>query len=337
MLERNRKIIDAIIKKADQDCPGALALIGVYGSFLTGDTHDKSDLDLLILINDSRGYCLSRTFIHEDLGIGHDLYCTTWEMLEHDARFTHPHISKLMDSRILYCSDESHLTRLENLRKDAMNADTREAAKNALQEAEHSFTQAILADDMSSIRFYVGNVFYHLFNYIALLNKRYFRLGTKRVFAEIDTMERKPQKICELVDAVIRASSEAEIKSKLCELMQSVQVCFTSPAPAPEVFPGTYEEMFSNWRNKMYLAAETGNRYLAFDSMCGLDSMLRELGFTYDVMGLYNPNDLYASAKAYDEILETYRKEYDKAGISVQSYPNVEAFLEEYLKKETAF
>ena len=34
-------------------CPGALAMIGVYGSMLTGDVHEKSDLDLLIVINDA--------------------------------------------------------------------------------------------------------------------------------------------------------------------------------------------------------------------------------------------------------------------------------------------
>ena len=31
--ERNQKIIDAVVKKANIVCPGALALIGIYGSF----------------------------------------------------------------------------------------------------------------------------------------------------------------------------------------------------------------------------------------------------------------------------------------------------------------
>lgn len=41
MLERNQKLIDAIIAKADRECPGALAMIGIYGSFLTGDIHEN--------------------------------------------------------------------------------------------------------------------------------------------------------------------------------------------------------------------------------------------------------------------------------------------------------
>ncbi len=60
--ERNKKIIDAIAAKALALCPGDLAMIGVYGSFLTGDVHEKSDLDLLVLINDDRARQLACTF-----------------------------------------------------------------------------------------------------------------------------------------------------------------------------------------------------------------------------------------------------------------------------------
>ena len=77
--ERNQKIIDAIIEKANIVCPGSLALIGIYGSFMTGDSCKKSDLDLLILINDDRGWQLGSTFIQDDLQVGHDIYCTSWE------------------------------------------------------------------------------------------------------------------------------------------------------------------------------------------------------------------------------------------------------------------
>ncbi len=98
--ERNQKIIDAVIKKANIVCPGALALIGINGSFMTGDFYEKSDLDLLILINDDRGWQLACTFIQDDLQVGHDIYCTTWEQLQKDARYEHPNISKLMDAKI---------------------------------------------------------------------------------------------------------------------------------------------------------------------------------------------------------------------------------------------
>lgn len=94
----NKTIINAVIKKADALCPNSLALIGVYGSVATGDEHEKSDLDLMILINDENGWILADGFILDDVDIGYDIYCTGWDMLEKDAQCEHAHLSKLFDS-----------------------------------------------------------------------------------------------------------------------------------------------------------------------------------------------------------------------------------------------
>lgn len=52
----NQKIINAVIEKAEKICPDSLAFIGIYGSVITGDVYEKSDLDLLILIQDDDGW-----------------------------------------------------------------------------------------------------------------------------------------------------------------------------------------------------------------------------------------------------------------------------------------
>lgn len=331
---RNQKIINAIIAKANRDCPGSLAMIGIYGSFCTGDIHDKSDLDLMILINDEKGYCLATTFILEDEEIGHDLYCTTWEALEHDAKFTHPHISKLMDSKIVYCADDAHMTRLEGLRNAAKAVDPQESAQNLQKEAEIAFAKAMLADTLAEARFHAGNMIYNIFGAIALRNGRYFKLGTRRVLDEIEAMEHKPQNFSALVDALVQAETLSDLHTSLTRLVKSLDEIFPKSETPAQVYPGTYEEMFSNWRNKVYLAAKTGNQFLAFDSMCSFDFMLRDLGHNLHVMDRYQPNDLHSCAKAYDEILAEYRKCYDTAGISVQSYANVDTFISEYEKKK---
>ena len=51
--ERNEKIIRAVKEKAEAVCPGSLDLIGINGSFVTGQQHARSDLDLLIVIGES--------------------------------------------------------------------------------------------------------------------------------------------------------------------------------------------------------------------------------------------------------------------------------------------
>ncbi|WP_292591869.1 nucleotidyltransferase domain-containing protein [Mesotoga sp. UBA5825] len=45
---KNERSIKAVIEKSKRVCPDSVALVGIYGSFATGDIHDKSDLDLFI-------------------------------------------------------------------------------------------------------------------------------------------------------------------------------------------------------------------------------------------------------------------------------------------------
>jgi hypothetical protein len=64
-------MIAAIIKKAGLVCPGSIALIRIAGSFHSGDIHERSDLDLCILINDEDGWKIASCFILEEAG--HDI------------------------------------------------------------------------------------------------------------------------------------------------------------------------------------------------------------------------------------------------------------------------
>ena len=145
----NEKVIDAIIKQAEALCPDSLALIGVYGSVITGDEDEKSDLDLMILINDEKGQVLADGFIIDDADIGYDLYCTNWDMLENDAQCGHAHLSKLFDTVIVYCKDKSALKRLDEIRRKAaelLASDQRyEKADQAYGDAKKMLAEVYLA------------------------------------------------------------------------------------------------------------------------------------------------------------------------------------------------
>ena len=146
-------------------------------------------------------------------------------------------------------------------------------------------------------------------------------------------MEHAPENLQNLVDNIAKAETAADIKSTLLPLLRSVEELFAQPIATPDqIYPGTCEEMISNWRNKMYIAAESNDHWLALSSMASLDAMLKELGFHWNILDRFQPDDLAASAKAYDGIIADYRKEYEKAGIPFQSYPDVDAFAEAYLK-----
>lgn len=350
--ERNQKIIDAVIRKAHLVCPGALALIGINGSFMTGDFYEKSDLDLLIVVNDDSGRQLGCAFIQDDLQVGHDIYCVGWERLEEDAGYGHPNISKLLDAKIVYCADEKYRERLDTLRqkaKDLLAAPFSEEdytkAEKLFREAEHCYTSAMLAEHRSDVLDGAGGAVYYIENAIAMLNKQYFHLGVKRAYEELQAMKIRPEKLCDMIENVVSADAVADVQKHLSVLMKETRAVFRhvketlsiqkKPADS-DTLTGTYEEMYSNWRNKMHAAAKAGNRHLAFMSLISANAMFSEIRDEvnigrYDALCGYDPQDLQKTAESYDDLLRGYVKEYEKAGIGVKQYSDIDAFVLDYI------
>ncbi|WP_339820141.1 hypothetical protein MKZ15_04475 [Paenibacillus sp. FSL R7-0216] len=59
LLEKNENIIRMVIERAQRDFSEDIAIIGVTDSFRTGDYHEKSDLDLIVINNTDRGHTRS--------------------------------------------------------------------------------------------------------------------------------------------------------------------------------------------------------------------------------------------------------------------------------------
>ena len=350
---RNQRIIDAVLKKEKALCPGAVALIGIYGSFQTGDIHPLSDLDLLILINDERAWQLGTVFIQEDLGIGHDIYCTDWESLRRDAAYEDPNIAKLMDARIVYCADEKYRSELEALRgqvRQKLAEPFSEAdylkAEGILKDALHCYGLAMIGDDLTEVRKQAGGVLYFAENAVAMLNKCYFGKGVRRRYEELDAMTKRPERLCEMIEGIVLAGTVPVLKERLTLLVKELTLCFERERQTvrPEMKPadgeslrGTYEEMFSNWHGKMQIGAETGDRHLAFMSLVSLDEMLSDIRSGVDIgplnaVSVYDPEDLEKTARGFDGILRAYLREYKRAGMRAAVYPDIEAFLAAYLK-----
>ena len=351
--ERCRRIIDAVVRRAEMTCPGSLALIGVYGSFASGRTHPWSDLDLLILINDEAGYKLSAAFVQEDLQVGHDLYCTTWDSLRAMARCEDPNLGKLMDSRIVYCAEERYLAELEALRSQARElleapfgpADL-ERAETARREALRCYALSALAETDGEKRRMAGAALFFVENAVALLNKRYFRLGTEQRGEELSAMPRRPADLWERIEAVAAAPTGEAAAEALKVLMKAVGETFRQaredlaaqqPPPAAESLRGTYEEMVSNWRGKLRRAARIGDRHLAFLSLVSFDGMVEEIRSAgrigeYDGVSVYDPDDLEATAERFGALLERYLTEYRRAGLEPERCGDIDAFIEKYLQ-----
>ena len=257
-----------------------------------------------------------------------------------------------MDARIVYCADEAYLTELEKLRKQVRNhlaapfekADV-EKAEKALKEAMYCYAAAMTAEKLSDVRRQAGNVVYCAENAVAMLNKTYFRKGVKRRYEELEAMERRPEDLCGLIESIVTATTVNGLKDGLTALVRELKTCFerekqsfrtAKKAPDAEALKGTFEEMFSNWHGKMYLAADTGNRYLAYMSLCSLNEMLSEIAdgvdiAAYDVLSVYDPEDLRKTAEEFDALLRDYLGEYRKAGWQEKRFRDIDAFAADYL------
>ena len=189
----NKTIIDSIYKKAETLCPDSLALIGIYGSAATEDEHKKSDLDLMILINDKNGQILADRFILDDIDAGYDIYCTSWDMFARDAQCNHAHLSRLFDSVIVYCKDKSSLERLEEIKRKAAEvlASNRryDKANNVYCEAKKKFAESFLTESLSQVRGCSGAVIMFIEDAVMLYNGQYFRKGIKRTFDELRQLD----------------------------------------------------------------------------------------------------------------------------------------------------
>ncbi|WP_026508136.1 nucleotidyltransferase domain-containing protein [Butyrivibrio sp. MC2013] len=360
--DSHKKMIDAVISKAGKDCPGVLDIIGVYGSALTGDVHEHSDLDLMIVINDDKGYCLADCFILEDEAVGYDIYCTGWHMLEEDALCRQANISKLMDSEIVYCRDDSVLERLESLRSKAaaiLSSDERYEIARDIAEGimKYSYTPGT---GIGRLRMTAAEIIYSSMDAVMIWNGSYFRRGSKRVFEELEAIK-LPEGYIELVHNIASAASSATIIESLDGLTRSlysfigidgsddalsVKECCAGEAsstcdkelPSASNISGSYEESFSNWRNKMPGAAERGDVYSSFMNLASLQFMLDDIASevdipSYDIMSAFDPGDLYHNVSVFDNALKDYRKVYDSIDLPVRSFADVDEFIGVYLEK----
>ncbi len=337
----NRKIINAIIEKAETICPDSLALIGVYGSIATGDDYAKSDLDLLILIQDEEGRKLGTGFILNDNGVGYDIYCTDWSSLRREAQCHQAHISKLMDSEVIYVKNQKAYDELCKLREETklfLESDERFQRVNELvTKAKASYTDALLCDRLGEVRLCAFEVMDCLLNAVMLYHGKYFRLGVKRTFEEIANLPVKDE-FSDNMRKIAASMDVSEIRGLLKSLLLYAEKYMRQKKQKEEpsqALTGTYEELYSNWRNKVEEAAINGDVFSSFVNMCCFNYMLSDISSEfnvgdYNVMEEYNPENLSDNVLLYDKHLKEYETVCNEAGIRIKRFPDVDAFVADY-------
>ena len=248
----NQKIIQAVIEKANRICPDSLALIGIYGSTATGDAYEKSDLDLLILIEDDNGWKLGTGFILDDRNVGYDIYCTALSGLKYDAECHHARLSKLMDAQIVYVKDQKAYETLCGLRaqvKRFLESEGRfHRVNESVEKAKVSYANACLCEEPGRVRTEACGVISYLLDAVMLYHGTYFKLGVKRTFEELAALP-----IDDVFAQTIKKVAASKDIDQLCCLLKQLILYTEShvqkerPKEKPSgSLSGTYEEMYSN-------------------------------------------------------------------------------------------
>lgn len=350
LLSKNELLINMVIERVKRDFLDDIAIIGLTGSFSTGDFHEKSDLDLVIINNTERGWEISDCFILDD--VGYDIYCTPWDSrIQEQSTLESPNVSSLTELKILYYAKAEDLEKLNDIRQKALDAladPIGEAclnrAKKWIDLAKLAYSDTMLGEDIGSVRHASADVLYNLVNALVSMNNTCIKRGIKRYLEEIRSLRYIPNDLESLYMSIIEAQTVEDIRIASFNMLDSVTrlhstMCdnfMVKPAPTYDNLKGTYEELWCNYRNKILNSVLTNDTSYVFLSVYGaqgyLDEMALEKGTKkFDIMQYFDASNLPIIKEKFLEVMDEYLDEYDKVGREVERFTTFEQLYAHYM------
>ena len=343
----NNAIIKKVIDKINIECPETIDMIGISGSFCSGLFHKKSDLDLLIVANGNADV-ISKCYIFD--GIGQDIYYRQWNDLENMAEYKSMFVTKLKDLNIIYYKDIAVLEKYNEL-QDKLNNNMNNDEKikitvdNYLAKVVDKANKIKITDDLSECYKLVGSMMNDIENIIFINNKRYLYGGTKNILAEMSTMINLPDNFVNEYKRILELTNIDDIKLWVerivnilgnyfkyninINILNNSNESFVKRDITKNDLIGSYEELYSNYYNKLLYAVETNNKFLSFRTMIDAQGFFDE--FTsqfnmpeFNLLKNYNPNDLKANALEFERLLNKWKKLYDLYEIEVECYDSID-------------
>lgn len=117
MKTQNELYLEEILKRIETDYASDIDLLVLYGSYVNGNTHAKSDVDLFYVPKTSRSQELCKTYLIQD--VGYDLFPISWERLENIARLNEFLIPLLVKGKVLYAQSPKEASRFIQLQNQA--------------------------------------------------------------------------------------------------------------------------------------------------------------------------------------------------------------------------
>jgi len=346
LMDKNEKLINMVIERIKRDFPDDIVLIGLTGSFLHNDYHEKSDLDLCI-VHDSVSFGkLWDTFLFD--GVGYSFFYISWDNLERKANLESVGVSGLTDTKIIYCAKPEFLERFNSLRERALwlmaepiNKYSLERAKKHVDLAKQEYANIMLSDRLGIVRYASSRLLFDLVNALASLNNTCIRQGIKRYLEELLTYRYLTADFYNRYMFVIEAKTINEIRSAALSLLSGVTQLYDTMyqkyipklVPTRDNLSGTYELLWGACVNKVIASTASNNKSYMFhaarDAQGSLNEMAESNGtIAFDIMQYFDADN---PEKLRDELLKAvdeYSKECEKVGCKILRFEVFEDLYE---------
>ncbi|MFZ6022474.1 MAG: nucleotidyltransferase domain-containing protein [Patescibacteria group bacterium] len=359
LIARNKDLIDIVLEKEAQILPHSIDLLGIVGSFQSGDYHEKSDLDLCIVSDDSQTKKLATCFILND--IGYDFYITPWNRLVQMSEYSDPFIAKLFELTPMHIKSEEIWQKYLGLRTHAENKlhnndENKEKALSAGRDAFLLMQQIQSVDTRGEVFRLLHRLTEKIEYSLYFFNNTYIKKGVRRIPEEIAVMSNKPEGFGDLYESLFRENSIPKLTTTLQVILdyfakflnissavltpikQSTTTNINPKKPiSAEQIKGTYEEIYSNWRNKMLLADLTNDYYLSFKTMASCQTFYDEMASEYDVppielLSIYDAHNLNNNVSQFDKALAQWETHYIRLNLNIKRFESIESFRSDYLR-----
>lgn len=350
LFKRNNKIIEIVVDAIRKYCPLEVDLIGIGGSFCTGDFYEKSDLDLVIIGSNEAAKVLNKCFILNNVGF--DVYVQDWSRFVSMAEYNSPYVTKLIDLDIKYVKNDNVKDRyleLSNRLKENMNdTDSIKAKIGMKYEVCRSYYKKLInSNDKSDILMNYGMLIRTVEFIIYMINKEYVKGSTRNIPDEINKLSIMPSNFLKAYNSILDFDNMEHIKIIAFGLISSLEayirysnISFKEDYELPEneikkdvitsdLLTGTYEEIYSNWYNKMKYAVSNNHKYLSFATMVSCQEFYNEMADSYDIpridlIGNYDNDNLQNNVIAFEKAMNEWKKLYDMFNKSVVSYNDLD-------------
>ena len=335
-MDNHQRMLEAFVETIRKNYSDSIGLVIVYGSYVTGQMNPKSDIDVVFICKNDRGYEMSRQFIYED--VGYDFFGMSMERFHKIIGEFQPLVSIIAEGRLIYAdcleNERNFIQLQERIRTLGQTTSPREFATeiaSVLKDLKCKAFEHQFADKLKKLHLQ-GQILYLTGHFLGLVNRRHFKYGTKKWVEEIAAMPLKPKTIRYYLELLTRSKVDSQEIMKYVETLSTFWNDILLDDPIKHDVPsleGFYEEALSTW-NKLDHAAEQDELMTAFLAATTLENELSQFrGQDTLITPLFTDYDAsLASLKRNGEASkQDMLKLLRRNQIEVKAYASLEAVL----------